>query len=897
MNAGRVGDCLSHVCCTLPARAVKSTLDWDIARKFWFSFLFLTVLCAKFLHIYAHWDSVPMKKLLLWGSTFFLQDYIFLAIGYVLTQNFRSRVVRVVAGLVVVVTTLVLSVMASANTSFFFLTGAEIHWRQAGSFEKDPASVNTLLTGLTGLVIVEVILLIIAIFASPYPYMIVEAIVDIWAKLLSAIFVPAWRASKPGREALLLRSKPYVERFLSRSARGRQIYQNLKIYEPVSTNDYDEDDKEMSGSAPLLEGQTAEPAEDTEAAGWKNARWNSSRRFDIRNWDWKYIIRGAAIIAATLFVVILRCVRPHDESYSFLSQTIVLSPFAGVDSQTKLAGITGDNEIDGKLTALTEPPRFDWLPKGDWPGFRDWKKSIAGVYDNLHYNSTEDPLHISNLHLDILEPLREAVKSDDFKIKHVLVFKMESTRFDVFPLRKGGYMHDRILDSYKNKKVPKDVKARLANLTHTAERLTGTESGLHKEGMVKPYGGIYATNSYTSGTFTLKSITGTTCGLSPLVMDFNHEYEYHLYNPCMPHVLDIISAEGKDNKSEDFTNWPWRPRFMQSITDTYDHQNRLTPALGFKPENILTVESIDKEHANDTSFHGEKFNFWGYPDHDLASYFREAIKSAEKNHERLFIEHLTGLTHHPWDTPGKKYKELLGSSWGGNNDDVNRYLNTIGINDKWFGTVLDILEETGVADETLVIMTGDHGLSVLEDNSITPYDNPHVANFHVPLVISNPRLPPIQVNSSVTSIQIVPTILDILKESGSLDEYSERAIKDILPMYEGQSIIRPIIDKTEQTRNWQFTVMNTGGSMVAMRSAAMPYRLVIPLVPEVEWRFTNLETDPHEKNPIKSFGLAPLTSAIAMKHGAEAVAWTEEAAKAGQWWVADNWRRYEYSPA
>jgi len=49
-------------------------------------------------------------------------------------------------------------------------------------------------------------------------------------------------------------------------------------------------------------------------------------------------------------------------------------------------------------------------------------------------------------------------------------------------------------------------------------------------------------------------------------------------------------------------------------------------------------------------------------------------------------------------------------------------------------------------------------------------------------------------------------------------------------MYEGQSIIRPIITHNNDTAYYQFTVMNTGGSLVAMRSATRPYRLIVPLV-------------------------------------------------------------------
>lgn len=93
---------LGFVCCTLPTRGIHSASDWDISRKFWFGFLFVTILCAKLLHIYAHCDSVSLGKLLLWGSTFFGQDALFLFVAHCCTRNFQRRWARMLAGLVVV---------------------------------------------------------------------------------------------------------------------------------------------------------------------------------------------------------------------------------------------------------------------------------------------------------------------------------------------------------------------------------------------------------------------------------------------------------------------------------------------------------------------------------------------------------------------------------------------------------------------------------------------------------------------------------------------------------------------------------------------------------------------------------------------------------------------------
>lgn len=103
----------------------------------------------------------------------------------------------------------------------------------------------------------------------------------------------------------------------------------------------------------------------------------------------------------------------------------------------------------------------------------------------LHYNSIRDPLRISNLGEDILQPLQEVLANGDVRIKHVMVFKMESTRQDVFPLKKDSYFHERIKQSY-GKDIPKDVQKRLANITRTVERLTGSQSGFNEQDPVNP---------------------------------------------------------------------------------------------------------------------------------------------------------------------------------------------------------------------------------------------------------------------------------------------------------------------------------------------------------------------------------------------------------------------------
>lgn len=109
-------------------------------------------------------------------------------------------------------------------------------------------------------------------------------------------------------------------------------------------------------------------------------------------------------------------------------------------------------------------------------------------------------------------------------------------------------------------------------------------------------------------------------------------------------------------------------------------------------------------------------------------------------------------------------------------------------------------------------------------------------------------------------------------------------------------MIRDLVPEKDGRLDWEFTVMNTGATWLALRSAPKPYRLIIPLVPDVEWRFSNVDLDPQEQHTFQSFNLLPLLEQVAEKHGEDAVQWIKDAAHVAQWWVSENWSRYEYTP-
>jgi arylsulfatase A-like enzyme len=95
-------------------------------------------------------------------------------------------------------------------------------------------------------------------------------------------------------------------------------------------------------------------------------------------------------------------------------------------------------------------------------------------------------------------------------------------------------------------------------------------------------------------------------------------------------------------------------------------------------------------------------------------------------------------------------------------DPKTLYEGEIYYTDQWIGKLLAELDSLGLADSTVVAMTSDHG-EEFEDHGksghgITLYDE----QLHVPFIIRSPELKPRRVPNAVGTIDLMPTVLDLL---------------------------------------------------------------------------------------------------------------------------------------
>ena len=143
-------------------------------------------------------------------------------------------------------------------------------------------------------------------------------------------------------------------------------------------------------------------------------------------------------------------------------------------------------------------------------------------------------------------------------------------------------------------------------------------------------------------------------------------------------------------------------------------------------------------------------------------------------------------------------------------------------------------------------------------------------------------------------MSVVPTILDLLVQTKSLNELDSMIALDLMNEYEGQSLIRPYQSTHHGRQAWNFGIINAGGTRLSVGSAAVPYRLILPLTQDFEYVFSNLETDPDEVNLLNGWSVEELISSVQEEYGDKAGQWVAEAVQVSQWWVDERKRLWNY---
>ncbi|KLO90622.1 uncharacterized protein LW93_11043 [Fusarium fujikuroi] len=866
---------------------------------FCFSTIFVSLTFTKLVHLSIHAKTISPGAFVLFLPSLLLPDVLVICLSRLALRQ-QKGLFSVGACVLGCIFSFILLGASASQLGFFYSTGNEVKWSEALSYAGDKDGMKILLSGLNSVLAAGALIVVVAWVAKWFLYRAVGSLIA----TVGMPVVHAWQW------------------FRHRNGRSPQSLA------------YDSD---------------SELDEDLEGAK-EGARLIPDTHEESRTRPRTWII----LALISVFLLLTTTLRPA-APYTMMSMTLPAAMLEMFKSPAKLCNnveggwplpdlITSDNweEPNGRFPGWTPGNDGDaarkyrdtvpeWLPSDIPAGFSKWLTKPNKTTDDepaaspsnacevpkadgTFYNPVLDPLKISNLDTDIIDVIRDTLKGGDVKIKHVALIMMESYREELFPLQQGSDYHKLMVKSHKGEDID-EINEKLSRMSPVAERLTGKsgnwkrKDGSDFEHVAIPqwndtaqegYGGINVVGGFTTSSLSFKSMAAIHCGAWSMPVDGFEESETDAYQACIPQVFNLFNKlkdEKKSKKSKDFLEQQWYPAFFQSITDGYDRQDKFDDKIGF--EHIVTRSRLEDDRKKGEEL--EEINYFGFPETTLKGHIEDYLKEVKEKGKRMFFSHFTSTTHHPWGVPKSFEKTDFLNTEGkmGWHSEFNDYLNAMRFTDAWLGELLQTFDNHGLTNETLVVFVGDHGQAFKEDqkSKTGTYENGHVSNFRVPITFRHPHIPRVQYNANATSLSILPTILDLLINTGSLNEKDQNAAEDLIHDYEGQSLIRPYKTTYNGRRAWNFGIINGGASMLSMTSADAPWRIVIPLDDSTQYRFTDLKNDPLEKKPLEKWTLEQLTYAVRSKFGDEASQWAAEADAVSKWWGPERKRLWGYNPS
>lgn len=204
---------------------------------------------------------------------------------------------------------------------------------------------------------------------------------------------------------------------------------------------------------------------------------------------------------------------------------------------------------------------------------------------------------------------------------------------------------------------------------------------------------------------------------------------------------------------------------------------------------------------------------------DTVDITKEAIAWIEKNGGRKFFLFINYNAPHNAYIPPERYLKPLRTRLKGAHPWFRAYLGEVAYTDDYLGRLVAALKRCGIFDNTIIVITSDHGEIFSTSHEMSPYTDVKAIYSHgqtqldeelrVPLIIKPQRgrgYAGSRIDAQVRNIDIVPTILDLMELPASKH-------------YQGKSILT-IIDGKEKSER---IVYSEGRMMYSVRAGGFKY--------------------------------------------------------------------------
>ncbi|TLX78193.1 sulfatase [Labilibacter sediminis] len=167
---------------------------------------------------------------------------------------------------------------------------------------------------------------------------------------------------------------------------------------------------------------------------------------------------------------------------------------------------------------------------------------------------------------------------------------------------------------------------------------------------------------------------------------------------------------------------------------------------------------------------------------------------------------------------GQMYSKMLTESYGGDEEEglkhfLQAYLACVAFVDEQVGIVLDALSESKFAENTIVVLTSDHGWQMGQKQYLfknSPWEN----STRIPLVVRIPGIEPgSKVEQPVSLVDIYPSLVDICN-LGDNNKKNEKGLSL------GGFSFKPLLENTK-SESWQ----GPEGTLTAIATDVVDYNL------------------------------------------------------------------------
>ena len=255
---------------------------------------------------------------------------------------------------------------------------------------------------------------------------------------------------------------------------------------------------------------------------------------------------------------------------------------------------------------------------------------------------------------------------------------------------------------------------------------------------------LLADQAYVSVPYSSKANVATNCGIFPHPV----QVSYGLVPEAKPGGIparclpDLLKDRG------------YSTGYFYPGSKNFENFGDLVNNFGY--DQFYSYESMDAQDFQRMSDLGLS----GKPSDEVILKPSEDWLTQQKDAGNPFLAtYFTSATHYPYTVPDgyqqEKYTE---------DEDLNRYLNAIRLQDTFLQDLFDQYKELGLYDTTVFVILGDHGEGFGEHGLYAHGNTPYEETLRIPMIVYDPRRfeNGARVEAPVSQLDVLPTIADLL---------------------------------------------------------------------------------------------------------------------------------------